>query len=82
MQVRTPLLQHAVIRKPDLQRVITEHPQEADLPVAVSSADRDVAELAEVAEGDLAVSVDAVIAHPVVGWLGKLGRSGFESGTE
>jgi hypothetical protein len=40
--------------------------EEYDLAVAVGGADRDVAELAEVAQGDLASGVDAVVANPVV----------------
>ncbi len=41
--------------------------QEEDLAVAVSGADRDVAQLAQVAQGDLALRVDAVATNPEVG---------------
>jgi len=56
--------------------------QEVGLAVAVLGADADVAEFAEVADGDAAVGVDAVVANPVVGWAGGLDRSGFEAGAE
>ena len=41
----------------------------------MGGADRDVAELAEVAEGDLAGGVDAVVANPVMGRC--LGQNGL-----
>jgi hypothetical protein len=48
--------------------------QEEDLAVAVGGADRDVAQLAEVAQGDLALGVDAVATNPVgVGAWGCVG---------
>ncbi|HVD02796.1 MAG TPA: hypothetical protein VNF75_01445 [Candidatus Dormibacteraeota bacterium] len=50
--------------------------------MTVSGPDRDVAEFAEVAEGDAAVGVDAVVANPVMGRAGGLDRSGFEAGAE
>ena len=46
--------------------------EEYDLAVAVGGADGDVAQLAEVAQGDLAGGIDAVTTNPVMGrgWLG------------
>jgi hypothetical protein len=45
-------------------------------------ADGDVAQLAEVAQGDLAGGVDAVPANPVVGRSLRLNRPGLEAGVE
>ncbi|MDQ6920234.1 MAG: hypothetical protein M3170_01370 [Candidatus Dormibacteraeota bacterium] len=56
--------------------------EEYDLAVAVGGADGDVAQLAEVAQGDLAGGVDAVPANPVVGWSLRLNRPGLEAGVE
>lgn len=41
--------------------------EQENLAVAVGGADRDVAQLAQVAQSDLAAGVDAVATNPVVG---------------
>jgi hypothetical protein len=48
----------------------------------MSDADRDVAELAEVAQRDFAAVVNAVLAHAVMGWGLGLDGLGLEAGVE
>ena len=52
------------------------------LAVAMGGADRDVAELAQVAQGDPADGVNAVVANPVVGRCHSLCAPGLEAGVE
>ena len=53
-----------------------------DLAISVKGADPDVAEAAQVAEGDAAVGIDAVLADAVVGGLVERLRPGLELGVE
>jgi hypothetical protein len=56
--------------------------EEVDEFAAVGSADADVVEAAEVAEGDLAGLVDVVVAHPEVGGGARIGRVSVKAGGE
>src|SRR5581483_7331936 len=56
--------------------------EEAHLAVLVLDAHRDVAESAQVAEGQLAEAVDLVAAHAVVDWGRALGGMGLEPAVE
>jgi hypothetical protein len=56
--------------------------EQADLAVAMSDADRGVAELAEVAQRDFAAVVNAVLADAVMGWGLGLDGLGLEAVVE
>ena len=56
--------------------------KEEDLAVAAGGADWDVAQLAEVAQGDFALGVDAVATRPVVGGCFGLWGPGLDARVE
>jgi len=56
--------------------------QEEDFTVAVGGADRNVAQLAEVAQSDLALGIDAILTDPVVSGCFGLRGPGLEACVE